>query len=127
MSTFGKITEKVKIDKALAPQDIDSAQSSDWFDMAGYRRAIAVLVTEEISDGEEVTLKINEAKDDSGDSDQELDEIVVEADGNEELKIELEISTDDMTDGYTHIQVEAEADSADDAAAILLRSDKRYK
>jgi len=122
------LLEILKIDQALEAQDLDTAQQSDWYDMDEYRKAVAVLTTEEIDSADnDIVLKFEQY---DGSSVKDLGDETKITDGgdNNAHMLTAEVDITEMDDGFDQIRVHAQVDDATDpvGSVILIRGDSRY-
>jgi hypothetical protein len=109
---------------STSPQSIASATATDgpWVDMKEVRRFGGKALVTDASDGTTLTVKIQEATDNSGTGAQALTTVTVTADGTQDLMGIVEIRETEMStdDGYTYVNLQFQHDegSALDCAAI---------
>jgi hypothetical protein len=126
-----KLSELIRIDQAIAPVDIDTDRTSNYFSMANYRQALAVLTTAALADTKNATIQLLQATNSAGAGSKALSSVVTDiASGSEALTIQVEAKAEDMdlANGFTHIAVKVTTDNgaAVNGAAVLIRGDGRY-
>ena len=122
------LEEVLEIDQALEAQDLETAQESSYYDMDEYRKAVAILTTEEIAASDvDITVKFEQydgtTTKDLGDE----TEITDGGDGNAHM-LTAEIDVTEMDDEFDQIRVHAEVDDSTDpvGSVILIRGNPRY-
>lgn len=125
-----KISETIKVDQALGPVDINTAKTSGWFSMQHYRRAYGVVTTDTVAQTKSATVQLLQAQDASGTGSKPLTDVVSKTapTGGAKLTVGVDVMSDHMDEGFTHIAVKATTDAGAtlNAAAVLLRSEGRY-
>jgi hypothetical protein len=125
-----KISEKIRIDQAFAPVDIDADQTGAWFSMVHYRRVLGVVTANTVAQTKNVTIQLMQAQDASGTGAKALSGIVtkVAGTGGQKLTLEVEAMSDAMDEGFTHVTVKVTSDTATAllAAALIVRGEGRY-
>ena len=122
------LEEVLEIDQALEAQELETAQESSYYDMDEYRKAVAILTTEEIAASDvDITVKFEQydgtTTKDLGDE----TEITDGGDGNAHM-LTAEIDVTEMDDEFDRIRVEAQVDDSTDniGSVILIRGNPRY-
>jgi hypothetical protein len=128
-----KLTEILKIDKAVVNSDITTPRTSNYYSMSDYRKAVAVLLTDTIANTKKATLQFKQAKDSQGTDSTNLGsavEVTVANPAGEQVKVvgEIDVSAMDINNGFTHIAVTISSDNATAviAACTLIRGNARY-
>jgi len=122
------LEEVLEIDQALEAQDLNTAQQSDWYDMDEYRKAVAILTTEEIDSADnDIVLKFEQY---DGSTSKDLGDETKITDGGDDnahmLTAEIDVTA--MDDGFDQIRVHAQVDDSTDpvGSVILIRGNPRY-
>lgn len=125
-----KISEKVRIDQAFAPVDIDNDQVGVWLPMAHYRRALGVVTVNTVAQTKNVTIQLMQAQDASGTGSKPLSDVVtkIAPTGGSKMTLLTEAMSDEMDEGFTHVSVKVTSDTAVAllAAALLIRGEGRF-
>lgn len=108
----------------LAPQSITGAAvTSSYVSMAKARRFCAVVITETIAAGESVQADILEAKDAAGTGAQAIAGATVTLNDTIQGPAIVEVHTDNMTDGYSHLAIRATVTGTVLVGAVAVISD----
>lgn len=126
------IAERASHDVGLAAQDVTTPATGDWFSMKGVNRVAAVVVTNALEVGDEVTVQLRRAEDDAGEGADDLgDAVVFTATAAGAQVIIAEAKASDLGGDFTHVavQVGGVPDDANDieASAVLIRADESYR
>ena len=122
------LEEVLEIDQALEAQELETAQESSYYDMDEYRKAVAILTTEEIAASDvDITVKFEQY---DGTTTKDLGnetKITDGGDGNAHM-LTAEIDVTEMDDEFDQIRVHAEVDDSTDpvGSVILIRGNPRY-
>ena len=122
------LEEVLEIDQALEAQDLDTAQQSDWYDMDEYRKAVAILTTEEIAASDvDITVKFEQY---DGSTSKDLGDETKITDGGDDNAhmLTAEIDVTEMDDEFDQIRVHAQVDDGTDniGSVVLVRGNPRY-
>lgn len=125
-----KIFDKLKVDQAIAPQDVTTDRTSSYFPVADYGWVAAIVTTDAVAQTKVVTIQLLKAINANGDSPAAWSSVVTETapTGGSTLTAKVEKDVDDIGDGYTHVAVKVTSDDTGNAvgAAVLLRGSPRY-
>ncbi|MGB9845889.1 MAG: hypothetical protein ACPLRH_00095 [Desulfotomaculales bacterium] len=132
--TSMKLSELIKVQKAVAPADIITAKTSVYYSMAGIGRVLAVLTTATIAQGKKATIQLMQAKDAAGTGAKALgaavEKVVTDAAGEAVfLTAEAKASDLDLANGYSHVAVQVSSDNATAVygAAVLIFGDLSFR
>ncbi|MGD9644056.1 MAG: hypothetical protein AB7V08_15160 [Elusimicrobiales bacterium] len=128
-----KLSELVRVQRAITPQDIVGGKTSAYYSMTGIGRVMAVLTTALIAAGKKATIQLMQAKDAAGTGAKPLGAAVEKVAGGtgEEivLQVEAKASDFDLANGYSHVAVQVSSDNATavNGAAVLIFGDLAFR
>jgi len=106
--------------------------TTDWINMEDFANLMAVIQAGTLGSSATLDAKIVEAEDGSGTNSQDLTDKAItqltEADSDSDKQAVINVRADELSAGYTHVQVSMTVGTASsDAAAIALGFDARFE
>jgi len=130
MLTHQTLIERASYDAVVAPQDVGTANvTGSWIPVDQFQRFLVVAVSDEVTEGDTLTVQLRQATNDEGSGAADLGDLVtVTAGGAEALTALAEAKASDIDDGFTHITaiVGGSADGTE-GAAVIVRADGRFR
>lgn len=125
-----KISELVKVTRAIVDADITAAKTGGYVSLVDYRQAQAVVTTGTVAATKKVTVQLMQATSSAGAGAKVLGDPVevVAGTGGEAITVAVEANASQLDDGFTHIGVQTVSDNATAVigAAVIIRANGRY-
>jgi hypothetical protein len=108
MGVFQQMRERLSLLGTLDPQSVASTETyTDYVDMSKQDQALVLAMLGDMA-AETIDVTVYEAKDGSGTGEQSLKsatQLAAHATNNDNEQIKINVRSDELSDGYTHIRV----------------------
>lgn len=128
----GLLTERIAVVGTIDPDAVTTgASTSDWVDMTKFRQVMFVVAVGILGSSATVDFKVQEAKNSSGGSAQDLSSKSItqltDAGTDDDKQAIVNVHRDELSDGFDYIAgVLTVGTATSDAAVIILASDPLY-
>lgn len=123
------LTEEVKIDSMITPQDVGTSDvtSDEFLAMDEFRKAV-IIASAELTADATLTVTPVASDDDSGSETEDLTDLEITIDEGEDQEFGyIELTPHDLPDDKKYIGVKlAGSEAGDDGTAFILRGNPRY-